>query len=134
MRYGDFVIKVLVGKIKTYIHGGARNEGGFTLIELTVALVIMAILFTILIPPMIGYRETVLERERQANIAAINDAIRQSYALEGRFPPVVGETGLDYLRDNYMVILKPHLYDYSYTIVNGRPVLTVEARGARDGG
>ena len=105
-----------------------RNDGGFTLIELIVVLAIMAVLFSVLIPPMLEYRVSVSERERLANQSAINDVIRQCYALEGRYPPAVGETGLDYLRDNYQIVMKPHIYDYSYAVVNGSPVLSVEAR------
>lgn len=105
-----------------------RSETGFTLIELIVALAIMAILFSVVIPPMVEYRETVSERERLANMSAINDAIRQCYALEGRYPPATGETGLDYLRENYQISFKPNAYDYTYDIIDGSPFLTVEAR------
>ena len=91
----------------------------------------MAILLSVLMPPMIQYRGHISERERIANMTVINDAIRQCYALEGRWPPVSGETGLDYLRDNYQIILKPYTYDYSYEIVNGAPVLSVERREKR---
>jgi len=106
----------------------SRGDSGFTLIELIVTLAVMAVLFSVLIPPMMEYRETVFERERLANVAAINDAIRQCYALEGRYPPATGDTGLDYLRENYQVILKPHIYDYFYELVDGAPVLSVDVR------
>ena len=108
-----------------------RDDRGFTLIELIVVLAIMAILFSVVIPPMLDYRASVAERERLANYSAINDAIRQCYALEGRYPPAVGETGLDYLSANYQIIIKPQIYDYSYEIIDGSPVLKVEARDAR---
>jgi type II secretory pathway pseudopilin PulG len=98
------------------------------LIELIVVLAIMAILFSVIIPPMLEYRNTVYERERLANESAINDAIRQCYALEGRYPPAIGDTGLDYLRDNYYIIVKPDMYAYHYAIVDGSPVLSVGAR------
>ncbi|MDR1059663.1 MAG: type II secretion system GspH family protein [Clostridiales bacterium] len=106
--------------------GPPSREGGFTLIELIVVLAIMALLMSLFIPPLMGYRQETLERERQANADAIGKAIRQCYALEGRYPPVAGETGLDYLRDNYGVIIKPDAYSYSYAIVDGEPRLAVE--------
>ena len=115
------------------VRGGkkAATGAGFTLIELIVVLAVMSILFAVVVPPMINYRGEVSERERLANESAINDAIRQCYALEGRYPPAVGETGLDYLRSNYQIIVKPNMYDYSYKIVDGSPVLRVEAREAK---
>ncbi|MCL2057644.1 MAG: type II secretion system GspH family protein [Oscillospiraceae bacterium] len=103
-------------------------DGGFTLIELIVVIAVMAVLFSVLLPPMLAYRETIYERERLANMSAINDAIRQCYALEGRYPPAVGDTGLDYLREHYQIIVKPDKYEYSYAIVGGSPVLAVGAR------
>ena len=109
-----------------------HSESGFTLIELIVVLAVMAVLFSVLIPPMLNYRASVSERERLANESAINDAIRQCYALEGRYPPAIGETGLDYLLDNYQIILKPQIYEYSYMIVSGSPMLSVEAKVKND--
>jgi len=105
-----------------------RTDGGFTLIELIVALAVMAMLFSVIIPPVMEYREKTFERERAANQQAIDDAIRQCYALEGRYPPVRGDTGLDYLQEHYRIIVKPNLYEYSYAIIDGNPVLTVELR------
>ena len=108
---------------------GGSADSGFTLIELIVALALMAVLFSVAIPPLMEYRVSIYERERQANMSAINDAIRQCYALEGRYPPAVGETGLDYLRENYQIIVKENVYEYGYSVVNGGPVLSVELRG-----
>ena len=110
-----------------------RDEG-FTLIELIVVVAVVAVLFSVLLPPVLKYQESVYERERLANQSAINDAIRQCYALEGRYPPAVGDTGLDYLRDNYMIVLRPDVYDYTYALVNGVPVLSVVARERRRSG
>lgn len=117
------------GRPAPYGRGFARGgpDSGFTLIELIVALAVIAVLFSVVIPPLMEYRETMSERELLANRNAINDAIRQCYALEGRYPPVTGDSGLDYLKDNYQIILKPHMYEYSYDIINGNPVLNVAA-------
>jgi prepilin-type N-terminal cleavage/methylation domain-containing protein len=106
--------------------GVPSSQSGFTLIELIVVLAIMSLLLSIFVPSLMGYRRDSLERERQANADAISKAIRQCYALEGRYPPVAGETGLDYLRDNYGVIIKPSAYRYSYELVDGEPRLAVE--------
>jgi len=113
------------------IAAGARADDGFTLIELLLALAIMAILLSVLTPRLMEYRESLVERERVANRDAIGDAIRQCYALEGRYPPATGETGLDYLRDNYQIIIKDDTYEYSYRIDGGVPLLSVEARVKR---
>ena len=103
-----------------------KHEEGFTLIELIVVLAVMGILLSVLIPPLMNYRLEVVEKERQANEDALNKAIRQCYALEGRYPPAVGETGLDYLTENYGVVVKPNVYRYEYRIVDGSPRLQIE--------
>ena len=108
--------------------GSGNGDGGFTLIELVVVIAVMSLLLSVLVPPVLAYKDKVADRERLANQTAINDAIRQCYALEGRYPPALGDTGLDYLRDNYRIIVKPDMYLYSYSIIDGRPVLSVEAR------
>ena len=116
--------------LRTRKQPGLRaDNGGFTLIELIVALALIAVIFSVAVPPMMEYRATVYEREKLANESAINDAIRQCYALEGRYPPATGETGLDYLREHYQIIVKTNVYDYEYRIENGNPVLTIEHRG-----
>jgi prepilin-type N-terminal cleavage/methylation domain-containing protein len=107
--------------------GWASDERGFTLVELIVVLAVMAILMAALVRPLVDYRARVAERERAANEDAIAKAIRQCYALEGRYPPPEGETGLDYLQQEYGVVVKPDTYRYSYEIVDGAPRLTVEA-------
>jgi prepilin-type N-terminal cleavage/methylation domain-containing protein len=105
-------------------------EEGFTLVEFIVALAVMVILLSILMPMLADYRLDVIERERLANEDAINKAIRQCYALEGRYPPAEGDGGLGYLSARYGIMLKPDLYEYSYMIVDGRPQLSVARRGA----
>ena len=107
------------------------KDGGFTLIELIVVVAVISLLLSVLVPPVLAYKDRIAEREMLANQAAISDAIRQCYALEGRYPPVVGDTGLDYLRDNYRIIMKPDVYVYTYTIVDGSPELSVEARSGK---
>jgi len=108
--------------------GAPRHDAGFTLVELVVVLAVMAVLMAILIQPLVGYRQELEDQERVANEEAIEKAIRQCYALEGRYPPVTGETGLDYLAAEYGVILKTGSYDYSYKLVDGEPVLSVTER------
>ena len=105
---------------------GTQNVAGFTLIELIVVLAVMGVLLSVLVPPLIQYRMEAVEKERHANEDALNKAIRQCYALEGRYPPAMGETGLDYLTEHYGVVVKPDLYRYHYEVLNGAPRLSVE--------
>ena len=113
---------------------GFSGQGGFTMIEFIIAIAVMALIAVSIAPALSDYRLRYLENERAANEGAISNAIRQCYALEGRYPPVLGDTGLDYVSDNYGIILKPQEYIYEYRIVDGVPHLTVEIRGRADGG
>jgi prepilin-type N-terminal cleavage/methylation domain-containing protein len=103
-------------------------EGGFTLIELITAIAIVALIISLIIPPLAEYRQKVLESERAATEDTISKAIRQCYALEGRYPPVLGDTGLDYLAGNYGIILKPQDFVYNYVIVDGAPQVKVDIK------
>ena len=105
-----------------------NKQDGFTLIEFVIAIAVIALIFVAIIPMVSDYWERNQELERVANEDAINTAIRQCYTLEGRYPPVEGETGLSYLEKNYGVILKPRNYIYEYFILDGAPYLTVEIR------
>ena len=106
----------------------SKKQQGYSAIELLVVFAVMVILFAILIPPLLNYSAELAEVERAANEEAIRKAIRQCYALEGRYPPVEGLNGLDYLEKNYQIILKQENYQYHYEILDGEPELTVEKR------
>jgi hypothetical protein len=55
--------------------------------------------------------------------SAVERAVMQCYALEGAYPP-----DLDYLQENYGLILDRGQYDYLYEIVAGNihPVIQVQ--------
>ena len=108
--------------------GKLTGEGGFTMIEFIIAIAVMALIILSIMPSLSTYRLRYLEKERVANESAINNAIRQCYALEGRYPPVLGDTGLEYVSVNYGIILKPDDYVYEYRIVNGMPYVRVDLR------
>ena len=129
MRYGRDGAGATKGAGRRLRRHAAGAEPGFALVELIVALAVMAILLGVIVPKLADYRLDAVEKERQANEDAINKAIRQCYALEGRYPPAEGETGLGYLAERYGVMLKPREYRYSYEIADGRPRLIVERLG-----
>jgi len=108
--------------------GKYGKQGGFALIEFIIAIAVMALIVSFLVPALTDYRQRIVEVERTVSEDTINKAIRQCYALEGRYPPVSGETGLDYLKDFYGVMLKPQDFVYDYRIVDGVPYLTVTIR------
>jgi hypothetical protein len=73
------------------------------------------------------------QRSREAGLrvaeAAIERAVMQCYALEGSYPP-----SLDYLAENYGLILNPDRYVYQYEVVSGNihPVIGVQFPGGSD--
>ena len=109
-------------------HGARSSQSGFTLIEFIIAIAVMALIISAIIPSFTNYRQRIQEVERATNEDVIRKALRQCYALEGRYPPVQGDTGLDYLAVNYGIILKPDVYKYEYSIVEGVPNLKIELK------
>jgi type IV pilus assembly protein PilA len=77
------------------VEGEAIAEGGFTLIELMVVLLIIAILLAIAIPTFLGVTNTAGDRAAQSNLTnALTEAkalyqVNQSYSSGGAYTPAV---------------------------------------------
>ncbi|RJQ54420.1 MAG: type II secretion system protein [Actinobacteria bacterium] len=76
-----------------------RHEGGFTLIELMIVVLIIGILVAIAIPVFQSVQNNARRRTCQANLRTLNGAI-QSYAgdNEGNYPTALGDLDPNYVR------------------------------------
>lgn len=71
------------------------KQQGFSLLELMVVLVILGILASLVVPNIMGSRETGERQKVVSDIVALENALDTYYAQNGRFPTT--EQGLDAL-------------------------------------
>lgn len=71
------------------------KQQGFSLIELMVVLVILGILASLVVPNIMGSRETGEQQKVVSDIVALENALDTYYAQNGRFPTT--EQGLEAL-------------------------------------
>lgn len=67
-------------------HPAARANTGFTLVELMVVMVLIAILLTIAVPRYFGTVDNGKVSVQRQNISAIRDAIDKYYGDQGKYP------------------------------------------------
>jgi len=72
-----------------------RREGGFTLTELAVAMLVVGILSSIAVPSFLGARNNAYDKEAQASIDAALVAAQQHYAQYGDFSDSMTSTCAD---------------------------------------
>ena len=72
-----------------------RNDHGFTLIELMVVLVILALLITVIVPNIVGKSDDAKQTKARTDIAMIESLLDQFYLDMGRYPST--EEGLGVL-------------------------------------
>ena len=77
---------------------GASAGKGFTLIELMVVMVLIALLLTIAVPRYFGTIDTGKQNVQRQNISSIRDAIEHYYGDIGKYP----ETLQDLVDKKYM--------------------------------
>jgi prepilin-type N-terminal cleavage/methylation domain-containing protein len=116
------------------------KNGGFTLIELMVVAVIVAILAAVLIPLIAGNKDRAMATEGQAGISAIRTAIRVYEAEFSLLPtdkasgaiddlPGIGEHDLDGTYFNNA----SYVYDTTSTNLNSAYTITANGIGAANG-
>lgn len=76
-----------------------NSNKGFTLIELIIVLAIIAIMAATMFPSLQAYRQRGNEQEREHHEYMLNKAVKQYYALTGRYPSLA--SGIDYNTTEY---------------------------------
>jgi general secretion pathway protein G len=66
--------------------GPKRNDDGFTLIELMVVLIILALLVTVIVPNVVGKSDDAKQTKARADIASIEALLDQYYLDMGHYP------------------------------------------------
>jgi len=105
-----------------------RNKRGFTLVELMVVAIIVAILAAVAIPLMRGNTERAAATEGQAGISAIRTACRAYLAEHGEYPNGIAVTALPGLQQKDLN--GTYFNDGSYVYAAAGGQLTVTATGA----
>lgn len=85
----------------------ARPAAGLTLVEVAVAIGLVAILTTLSMPLIGGWRDRVRVQQAQADITAMSMAIDAFGADNGRFPTALAEVGRANLLDPWK---RPYVY------------------------
>jgi len=78
---------------------------------------LMAILLSLVVPNVVAYTNRAKQEDLNSQINVVDRAIRNCYALEGRYPPS-GDTGLNYLAVNYKVSIDRTRFNYQYASDN----------------
>jgi general secretion pathway protein G len=72
-------------QVKSLFNKLVKRNGGFTLTELAVAMVVVGILASIAVPSFLGARNNAFDREAQAAVDAALNAASLHYANNGDF-------------------------------------------------
>jgi prepilin-type N-terminal cleavage/methylation domain-containing protein len=130
----DFASKeesIMKAKLKKIL----RREGGFTLTELAVAMLVVGILSAIAVPSFLGARNTAFDKEAQAAVDAALVAAKVHYATYGDFSEALtadcAQSGVGSVTDTLaedLQRLDPNL-DFVYASVasNGPRKVSVQA-------
>jgi len=106
-----------------------RREGGFTLTELAVAMLVVGILSSIAIPSFLGSRNAGYDKEAQASVDAALVAAQQHYAQYGDYSDSMTTTCPSSTRfDDDLQKLDPTIdFVDAYTASTGPRVVSVQA-------
>jgi prepilin-type N-terminal cleavage/methylation domain-containing protein len=106
-----------------------RQEGGFTLTELAVAMLVVGILSAIAIPSFLGSRNAGYDKEAQASVDAALVAAQQHYAQYGDYSDAMTRTcPSSTIFDNDLQKLDPTIdFVDAFTASTGPRVVSVQA-------
>lgn len=94
------------------IHG-AKNDKGFTLIELMVVVIIIGILAAVAIPQFVGQTDKAKEKAAKADLKMIGNALEMYYNENNDYPSALSGLSPDYLKK--VPSKSPWNTDYDYT-------------------
>lgn len=77
----------------------SRREGGLTIIELMIVVVIAAVLFSLALPAYQNYRERVRMAQAQSDIATMSAVIANFFHDARAYPDSLSDAGLGGMRD-----------------------------------
>jgi prepilin-type N-terminal cleavage/methylation domain-containing protein len=95
------------------------KSSGFTLVELLVAISIIAVLSAILLPNFMGARERARDAQRIQNLYSIKNALRLYYNDNQSYPPCVA--GPSSCLNAVLVTYMPGIAGVGYTYTSAAP-------------
>ena len=108
-----------------------QKKAGFTLVELMVVAIIVAILAAVAIPLMSGNKERAIATEGQAGCSTISTQLRMVLAEEGNFSTVTDVNSLPGLRagdlDGTYFVQNDYSLSGLSVAADGRPSYTISA-------
>ncbi len=91
------------------IQSQRHRKNGFTLVEILIAVVILAITAALVIPRLLGQVEKAKEAEASLNLGSIRSAELLLHSLSGKFVAAEGEAGI---KEALGLMIKGHFYTY----------------------
>lgn len=93
------------------------KKTGFTLVELLVAISIIATLTAILLPNLMGARQRARDAARKADLVALKNGLRMYYNDNQSYPPGVAVADLS----SYLAAYVPNSSEigFTYSVTNG---------------
>lgn len=78
---------------------GLSNQQGFSFIELLVAVVVIGILASMMVPRVVGVMSDAKKKACQANYKSLESALERYYAKEGKYPDDLASLIPDYIKE-----------------------------------
>ena len=108
-----------------------KKQGGFTLLELLIVIVIIGILALLIVPNVVSAPKKSRDAKRKTDLKAIRDKVEEYFVDNGAYPATLGDvTGFTAPDDPKNV--SPHVYTYTPANSNTTYTLTACLENAND--